>query len=92
MLKFKILNSKLTNLRCQKERKLTNEKINKYIQFFVLMDFDCINFVGITMTDGFLWHEQRTFAMKHLQNLGFGKEIMEKLMQEEIQVIEIYFF
>ncbi|XP_073974574.1 probable cytochrome P450 305a1 isoform X2 [Rhodnius prolixus] len=67
-----------------KEVFLKDEFLGRPKNFFIYLRSMCTN-KGITMTDGFLWHEQRTFAMKHLQNLGFGKEIMEKLMQEEIQ-------
>ncbi|KAG8228554.1 hypothetical protein J437_LFUL008632 [Ladona fulva] len=39
---------------------------------------------GITSTDGQNWHEQRSFAIRHLRNLGFGKQPMSKLMEEEL--------
>ncbi|XP_054289480.1 probable cytochrome P450 305a1 [Macrosteles quadrilineatus] len=40
---------------------------------------------GITMTDGSLWMEQRSFAVKHLRSLGFGKSHMESLIVEELK-------
>ncbi|XP_075228614.1 cytochrome P450 305a1 [Lycorma delicatula] len=40
---------------------------------------------GITMTDGPFWEEQRSFAVRHLRDLGFGKTLMEDLIMEEFQ-------
>ncbi|RZF48079.1 hypothetical protein LSTR_LSTR002145 [Laodelphax striatellus] len=40
---------------------------------------------GITMTDGPLWQEQRSFALHHLRDLGFGKLVMEDLILEELK-------
>lgn len=45
-----------------------------------------ISCIGITMTDGDFWQEQRNFATRHLRNLGFGKSHMESLIIEEFQV------
>ncbi|KAF4529910.1 hypothetical protein B566_EDAN018183 [Ephemera danica] len=39
---------------------------------------------GITFTDGRHWHEQRSFAVKHLKSLGFGKITMENLILEQV--------
>lgn len=39
---------------------------------------------GITFTDGALWHEQRTFAVRHLKHLGFGKQATDNLITTEV--------
>ncbi|XP_067004472.1 probable cytochrome P450 305a1 isoform X2 [Anabrus simplex] len=39
---------------------------------------------GITCTDGKLWHEQRSFAVRHLRKVGYGKESMEQAIQTEL--------
>lgn len=38
------------------------------------------------MTDGELWHEQRSFALRHMRQLGFGKTPMENLIISELKV------
>lgn len=38
------------------------------------------------MTDGKLWHEQRSFALRHMRQLGFGKNAMETLIISELKV------
>lgn len=40
---------------------------------------------GITMTDGELWREQRSFALRHMRQLGFGKTAMETLIINELK-------
>lgn len=35
------------------------------------------------MTDGNLWIEQRRFLLRHLRNLGFGKNDMATMIEEE---------
>ena len=42
-----------------------------------------ILFLGVLMTDGDLWKEQRRFTMFHLKELGFGKSSLEVVMLEE---------
>ncbi|XP_059057728.1 probable cytochrome P450 305a1 [Achroia grisella] len=39
---------------------------------------------GITFTDGPVWREHRQFTVKHLRNVGFGKTLMEKEIQNEM--------
>lgn len=39
---------------------------------------------GITFTDGEHWHEQRSFVMRHLRDVGFGKKTMERFILEEL--------
>ena len=47
-------------------------------------------YLGITMTDGKLWHEQRNFVERQLKQLGFGKTRTENLIREElIRVFDI---
>ncbi|XP_048488731.1 probable cytochrome P450 305a1 [Plutella xylostella] len=45
------------------------------------------NRMGITFTDGPLWREHRQFTVKRLKNVGFGKTVMEKEIQNELQNI-----
>ncbi|KAK9738185.1 Cytochrome P450 [Popillia japonica] len=42
---------------------------------------------GITCADGERWSSQRGFLVKHFRNLGFGKEEMQKMVQEELSDI-----
>ncbi|XP_071445902.1 methyl farnesoate epoxidase isoform X2 [Hetaerina americana] len=39
---------------------------------------------GITSTDGPNWNEQRSFTVRHLRNLGFGRQTMAVLIEEEL--------
>lgn len=64
--------------------------INLYRLSLKIQLASTITFVGITMTDGDFWQEQRNFAMRHLRNLGFGKSHMESLIIEELQVRNLY--
>jgi len=50
-------------------------------------DFEQVFFIGITMTDGPLWQEQRNFAERQLRQLGFGKMVMENLMMNELSTL-----
>lgn len=40
---------------------------------------------GITCSDGEVWATLRTFLVRHLRSVGFGKSPMEKMIQEELQ-------
>lgn len=40
---------------------------------------------GITCAEGKLWAEQRSFVVRHLRNIGLGKEIMDLKIQDEIR-------
>lgn len=40
------------------------------------------------MTDGPLWYEHRQFLVKHLRQLGLGKNIMETMILEEFRAFE----
>lgn len=40
--------------------------------------------LGITCTDGSLWHEQRAFLVRQLRNVGFGRSKMEICIQNEL--------
>ncbi|XP_015182878.1 PREDICTED: probable cytochrome P450 305a1 [Polistes dominula] len=42
---------------------------------------------GITMNDGDEWKELRTWVVKILKTLGFGKQEMSRLIQDEIVII-----
>ncbi|PNF29825.1 hypothetical protein B7P43_G09527 [Cryptotermes secundus] len=39
---------------------------------------------GITFTEGEIWHEQRSFAVRHLKQLGYGKQLMENMITKEV--------
>merc|ERR1712032_988509 len=39
--------------------------------------------LGIVMTDGKRWTSQRSFAVKHLRNFGFGKKDLEVVIERE---------
>ncbi|KAK7866993.1 hypothetical protein R5R35_006860 [Gryllus longicercus] len=39
---------------------------------------------GVTCTDGYLWHDQRAFVLRHLRNLGYGKQNMENILHDEL--------
>ncbi|CRK95079.1 CLUMA_CG008557, isoform A, partial [Clunio marinus] len=41
--------------------------------------------LGITCTDGKLWNEQRSFVMRQLRNVGYGKSRMEDQIQSELK-------
>lgn len=43
--------------------------------------------LGIIKTMGPLWQEQRRFAVKHLKNLGFGKQKIDTIIQEEARYL-----
>lgn len=46
--------------------------------------------LGITCTDGELWHEQRSFVVRQLRNVGFGRSKMEISIQNELnEIIQI---
>lgn len=39
---------------------------------------------GITCADGERWSSQRSFVVKHLRNLGFGKDKMQEMIRDEL--------
>ncbi|XP_069701144.1 methyl farnesoate epoxidase-like isoform X2 [Periplaneta americana] len=39
---------------------------------------------GITFTEGEVWHEQRSFAVRHLKQVGYGKQLMEDMILKEV--------
>lgn len=41
--------------------------------------------LGLTSTDGRHWHEQRSFVVRHLRNVGYGKTEMEVQIHHELQ-------
>ena len=43
--------------------------------------------LGIMATMGSFWQEQRRFALKHLKDLGFGKQKLDTVIQDEIQYL-----
>lgn len=42
-------------------------------------------FKGITCSEGPLWVEQRSFAVRHLRNIGVGKSLMDLKIHEEVE-------
>lgn len=47
----------------------------------------CFIVLGITCTDGSFWKEQKGFVSRHLGSLGFGKNVMEHKIKEELKEI-----
>lgn len=46
--------------------------------------------LGITCTDQEFWNEQRTFVVRHLKSIGYGRSIMEERIDDEIfEVLQI---
>ena len=43
------------------------------------------NIPGLVMSEGELWHQQRRFTLRTLKDFGFGRQGMERLIQEETQ-------
>lgn len=41
--------------------------------------------LGITCTDGAHWTEHRQFVVRHLRQLGYGRQAMETQIQEQLQ-------
>jgi hypothetical protein len=48
-------------------------------------------FTGITFNDEKAGYEQRRFTLKTLRDLGFGKQSMEKSIQDEVKELVEYF-
>ncbi|CAH2007037.1 unnamed protein product [Acanthoscelides obtectus] len=46
--------------------------------------------LGIVMTDGDFWSEQRRFLVRHLREFGFGTNNMSTLLEEESQELVKY--
>ena len=40
---------------------------------------------GIIAANGEVWKERRRFALRHLRDFGFGKSLMETLVQDEVK-------
>ena len=43
--------------------------------------------LGIAATSGYEWQEQRRFSLKHLKDLGFGKQSLETYIQDEAKYV-----
>ena len=41
--------------------------------------------LGISWESGHFWQDQRRFTLKHLRELGFGKQSLDTMMQEEVR-------
>ena len=41
--------------------------------------------LGISWESGRFWQDQRRFALKHLRELGFGKQSLDSVIQEEVK-------
>lgn len=44
----------------------------------------CLYFEGLVCSEGKVWTDQRKFTLRHLKDLGFGKQPMENLIREEL--------
>ncbi|CAI6352811.1 unnamed protein product [Macrosiphum euphorbiae] len=40
--------------------------------------------LGIVFVDGPMWNDQKKFCMQHLRKMGFGGDLMEKIIIEEV--------
>ena len=43
--------------------------------------------MGIVMTMGRFWQDQRRFTLKHLKDLGFGRKTLDTIIQDEIKCL-----
>ena len=43
--------------------------------------------LGIVSTTGSIWQEQRRFALRHLKDLGFGKQKLDVIIQDETKYL-----
>merc|ERR1711997_1135805 len=46
------------------------------------------NFPGVILSEGKTWVEQRRFALRTLRDFGFGKQGMEELIEEEVELFK----
>jgi hypothetical protein len=46
-----------------------------------------VNVLGVAFTDGDLWQQHRHFTMRHLRQLGFGRDGMENIISIECQAL-----
>lgn len=54
-------------------------RFEKYLIYFFLFAR-----LGLTFTDGKLWEEHRSFIMRTLKEVGYGRSRMEELIQKEV--------
>lgn len=54
------------------------------MEYSIVHLFCIISRLGITCTDGELWSEHRNFVVRNLRNVGYGRERMEKEIQDQL--------
>ena len=76
------------------ERKVKNKKhvpgkrFNESFSCSHLKQFLYFCQTGVVLSQGKIWVEQRRFALRTLKDFGFGKQSMEDLVQEEVELFK----
>lgn len=54
-----------------------------------MLEQHIINFVGLVVSDGRLWSDQRRFSLHALRDLGFGRGGSERIVREEVNSVTV---